>query len=462
MAGRIPQHFIDELIARADIVELIGSRVPLKKQGKEFKACCPFHGEKTPSFTVVPDKGFYHCFGCGAHGTALGFLMEHDHLSFVEAVEELAARVGLEVPREDNGAARASPSEGLFVALEHAAEIYRRELKASERARSYFKGRGLSGETAAKFGLGFAPDAWDTLVKQLGGTDAERMKLLQAGLIVERERKPGANTAPGYYDRFRDRVMFPIRDARGRTIGFGGRILDKGEPKYLNSPETELFHKGRELYGLYEARQASRTLTRLLVVEGYMDVVRLHQAGVEYAVATLGTATTPEHLARIFRVVNELVFCFDGDRAGRAAAWRALENSLSQLREGRQIRFLFLPDGHDPDSLVDEEGREAFEARLQHALPLSEYFIKHLASQVDMESVDGRAQLGEMARPLLERIQPGIYRELMTDEVAKSVRMDGRRYVAAVEKAHGTQQGARGQNAPTPHARPDVRIAPAV
>ena len=432
VAGRIPQHFIDELIARADIVELIGSRVPLKKSGKEFKACCPFHGEKTPSFHVVPDKQFYHCFGCGVHGTALGFLMEHDHLSFVEAVEDLAARVGLEVPREEQpGSVRqAPPTDALFALLEKTSELYRRELKDSERARDYFKKRGLTGETAGKFSLGYAPDAWDRVLQQFGASEADRLKLLQVGLVIERERKAGVT--PGYYDRFRDRVMFPIRDARGRTIGFGGRVLDKGEPKYLNSPETELFHKGRELYGLYEARQASRTLTRLLIVEGYMDVVRLHQAGITYAVATLGTATTPEHLSRVFRICNELTFCFDGDRAGRAAAWRALENSLSQVREGRQLRFLFLPDGHDPDSLVGEEGREKFEARLAQAMPLSEYFIAHLQSQVDVNTVDGRARFGELAKPLLERIPAGIYRELLGDEIAKVVRLDPQRLAIAL------------------------------
>src|SRR5262245_179941 len=432
VSGRIPQQFIDELIARADIVELIGARVPLKKQGKEFKACCPFHGEKTPSFTVVPDKQFYHCFGCGAHGTALGFLMDHDHLSFIEAVEDLASRVGLEVPREERATPQQSATNGLFAALEKAADLYRQELRNSERGKDYFKSRGLTGDTAARFALGYAPDAWDFLLKQIGDSEAERMKLLQVGLIIERERKPGANTPPGHYDRFRDRVMFPIRDARGRTIGFGGRVLDKGEPKYLNSPETELFHKGRELYGLYEARQASRTLTRLLIVEGYMDVVRLHQAGITYAVATLGTATTPEHLSRVFRICNELIFCFDGDRAGRAAAWRALENSLSQVREGRQLRFLFLPDGHDPDSLVGEEGREKFEARLAQAMPLSEYFIAHLKSQVDSNTVDGRAKFGELAKPLLERIPAGIYRELLADEIARVVRLDPQRLAAAL------------------------------
>ena len=447
MSGRIPQPFIDELIARADIVELIGSRVPLKKHGKEYKACCPFHGEKTPSSTVVPDKHFYQCFGCGAHGTALGFLIEHDHLSFVEAVEDLAARVGLDVPREAGAATKSAPSDGLFSVLERTTELYRSALRDSPRAREYFKGRGLSGDTAARFALGYAPDAWDTVLSRFGASDAERMQLLQVGLIIERERKPGG-ASPGYYDRFRDRVMFPIRDARGRTIGFGGRVLDKGEPKYLNSPETELFHKGRELYGLYEARQASRTLSRILVVEGYMDVVRLHQAGITYAVATLGTATTPDHLSRIFRVCSEVVFCFDGDRAGRAAAWRALENSLSLVREGRQIRFLFLPDGHDPDSLVGEEGKEAFELRLtRDSLPLSEYFLRHLSAQVDIDTIDGRARLGELAKPLLERLPPGIYRELLADEVAKAVRIDTQRFVQSV----GGWQTA---DQPSPDRRP--------
>ena len=423
MAGRIPQHFIDELIARADIVELIGSRVPLKKAGKEFKACCPFHGEKTPSFHVVPDKQFYHCFGCGVHGTAITFLMDHDHLSFVEAVEDLAARVGLEVPREEQpGARQPPPSESLFTLLDKTAELYRRELKDSERGKEYFKKRGLTGDTAARFSLGYAPDAWDTVLQQFGASEADRLKLLQVGLVIERERKPGVN--PGYYDRFRDRVMFPIRDARGRTIGFGGRVLDKGEPKYMNSPETELFHKGQELYGLYEARQASRTLTRLLIVEGYMDVVRLHQAGITCAVATLGTATTPEHLSRVFKICQEVIFCFDGDRAGRAAAWRALENSLSQVREGRQIRFLFLPDGHDPDSLVGAEGPEAFEARVGNAEALLDYLIRHLKEQNDMASRDGRGRFQEMAKSYLARIPEGAYQEQLLTAINREAKID--------------------------------------
>jgi len=425
VSGRIPQYFIDELVARADIVELIGSRVPLKKYGKEFKACCPFHNEKTPSFHVVPDKQFYHCFGCGVHGTALGFLMEHDHMSFVEAVEELAGRVGLDVPREGAAVARpTTPTDGLFTALDQAAELYRSELRNSERAKEYFKRRGVSGDIAARFSLGYAPDAWDFMLRKLGGSEADRTRLLQAGLIIERERRPGSNADSGHYDRFRDRVMFPIRDARGRTIGFGGRIMDKGEPKYLNSPETEVFHKGRELYGLYEVRQASRTLTRLLVVEGYMDVVRLHQAGVNYAVATLGTATTPEHLSRVFRLCQELIFCFDGDRAGRAAAWRALQNSLAHVREGRQIRFLFLPDGHDPDSLVGEEGREAFEARIEQAMTLSEYLLGHLREQVDLTTRDGRARFKELATPLIEQIPEGAFRDILLMDIDRQAQID--------------------------------------
>lgn len=418
----IPQHFIDELIARADIVEVIGSRVPLKKAGREFKACCPFHGEKTPSFTVSQVKQFYHCFGCGAHGTALGFLMEYDRLGFVEAVEELASRLGLEVPREAGGDRRESGRDDLHELMGRVAQFYRDVLKDEARAIDYLKGRGLSGDTAARFGIGYAPDSWNAVLKRFGEGEAACRRLAAAGLIIERSG-PGRETDGGYYDRFRDRIMFPIRDARGRVIAFGGRILDKGEPKYLNSPETSLFHKGQELYGLYEARQSRQALNRLLIVEGYMDVVRLHQAGLTYALATLGTATTAEHLGRIFRLTSEVVFCFDGDRAGRAAAWRALENALPEARDGRQLRFMFLPEGHDPDSLMGEEGKEAFERRLAGALPLSEYLVEHLSQQVDLEHLDGRARLAELAKPLLQKIVPGIYRELLIDRLAQSVRM---------------------------------------
>lgn len=458
MSGRIPQQFIEDLVARTDIVDVIGMRVQLKKGGKEYKACCPFHDEKSASFTVVPDKQFYHCFGCGAHGTALGFLMEYDHLSFVEAVEELAARANLNVPREADPNARPKPSDDLYLPLERASELYRHQLKISERAVQYVKKRGLSSEIVQRFSIGYAPDSWDFVNKTLGQPETESHKLLQVGLTIEREK--AGNQRSGAYDRFRDRIMFPIHDSRGRTIGFGGRILDQGEPKYLNSPETELFHKGRELYGLFQARQDTRSLKRLMVVEGYMDVVRLHQAGITYAVATLGTATTPEHLTRIFRVCNEVVFCFDGDRAGRAAAWRALENALSQVREGRQMRFLFLPDGHDPDSLVGEEGREAFEARLETAESLSDYFIRELSSRSDITTVDGRAQLAETAKPLVQRIPSGIYRELLVDALAKVVGMAPERLIELLDFGSQTQSTRAMTGANTVAAAETARNTP--
>ena len=458
MSGRIPQHFIDELIARADLVEIVGSRIPLKKAGKEYKACCPFHGEKTPSFTVVPDKQFFHCFGCGAHGTALGFLMEHDHLSFVEAVEDLAERVGLEVPRDQTPQAKPKPADDLFTLLSAVADYYGRELNNHPHAEAYVRKRGLTAETTARFGIGYAPERWDGVLTMFGSSEQRRQQLHQVGLVIERERKDAAAERSGYYDRFRDRLMFPIRDTRGRVIGFGGRVLEQGEPKYLNSPETELFHKGRELYGLFEARQATRQLRRLLVVEGYMDVVRLHQAGVTYAVATLGTATTPEHLIRIFRVCSEVIFCFDGDRAGRGAAWRALENALPQVREGREIRFLFLPEGHDPDSLVGEEGREAFEQRLSTALPLSEYLIQRLAEDIDMHSVDGRAKFAEQARPLLGKIPPGVYSELLVDALARTVRMSSERLASALGlQRAGVTPG--GNQAPAERANRETSVS---
>jgi len=427
MAGRIPQSFIDELTARADIVELIGSRVELKKAGREYRACCPFHNEKTPSFWVSPQKQFYHCFGCGVHGTALGFLMEYDKLSFPEAIEELAGRLGLEVPREASSQPDTSGStQPLYDLNLKAAKYFASVLPGDARAKEYAKKRGLTRDTVEKFMIGFAPNSWNELLKRFGSTEADRKVLLECGLIIERERTD-SRTLDRHYDRFRDRLMFPIRDSRGRVLAFGGRIIDQGEPKYLNSPETLLFHKGRELYGLYEVRQSRTALKRLMVVEGYMDVARLHQAGVNYAVATLGTATTPEHLRRIFKLVNEVVFCFDGDKAGRAAAWRALGNALPEARDGRQIRFLFLPEGHDPDSLVGEEGREAFEKRLDGALPLSEYLAHALGEQVDLSHADGRAQFAELARPLVSKVAPGVYRDLLIDRLSESIKLPSAR-----------------------------------
>ena len=452
MAGRIPQTFIDELIARADIVELIGSRVPLKKAGREFKACCPFHDEKTPSFWVSPDKQFYHCFGCGAHGTALGFLMQHDQLPFPEAVEELADRVGLEVPHE-GGAAAPRVQEDLSELLGRVAGFYQECLASNERAQAYLRGRGLDAAINERFRIGYAPDSWNEVLRRFGATDESRRALLAAGLIIERDT-PRAASEP-WYDRFRDRIMFPIRDPRGRVLGFGGRLLAAGEPKYLNSPETELFHKGQELYGLHEIRLARTTLRRLVVVEGYMDVVRLHQFGVAYAVATLGTATTPEHLKRIFRLVSEVVFAFDGDRAGRAAAWRALQNALPDLRDGRELRFLFLPEGEDPDSLVGREGNAAFESRLADALPLSEYLAAQLREQADLSHADGRAKYVALARPLLAKIPPGVYLELLLGRVAQEVGLGTDRLrellradlVAAVGGGGGARGAPRTRNA---------------
>jgi DNA primase len=424
--GLIPQTFIDELIARADIVEVIGSRVQLKKAGREFKACCPFHNEKSASFWVSPEKQFYHCFGCEAHGTVLRFLMEHDHMPFPEAVEELATRLGLEVPHEgSNGAAGPRRvDEPLYDLMGRVAHFYAEALSGDERAQQYIARRGLDQETVEKFGIGYAPNSWNEVLRKFGGNDDARRALSDLGLIIERERggaREGSGSDNRYYDRFRDRIMFPIRDGRGRIIAFGGRILDQGEPKYLNSPETVLFHKGRELYGLYETRRSRTNLRRLLVVEGYMDAVRLHQFGINYAVATLGTATTPEHLKRIFRLVSEVVFAFDGDRAGRAAAWRALQNALPEARQGREVRFLFLPDGHDPDSLVGEEGSEAFERRLDTTLPLSEYLVRELSEQSDLSHADGRARFSESARPLWSKLPEGVYRELMLARIAEVV-----------------------------------------
>jgi len=452
MSGRIPQSFIDDLVARIDIVEVISARVPLKKAGREFRACCPFHNEKTPSFWVSPTKQFYHCFGCGAHGTAVGFLMQYDRLSFPEAVEELAGRLGVDVPHE-GGAPQPRADDSLHELMGRVAQYYADCLARDARAREYVKRRGLDSGIAKIFQIGYAQNSWNDVLKRFGGSDATRQHLAELGLIIERERGQ-VRDGERHYDRFRDRIMFPIRDARGRVIAFGGRIIDQGEPKYLNSPETALFHKGRELYGLYEVRQVRQSLRRLLVVEGYMDVVRLHQAGVTYAVATLGTATTPDHLKRVFRLVSEVVFCFDGDRAGRAAAWRALQNALPEAREGREIRFLFLPEGHDPDSLVGEEGREAFEKRLADALPLSEYLVKALSEQADLTHADGRARFAEGARPLLERVPPGVYRELLLGRVAEAIRLSpGRLQELWAAKTDGSTASAAHASAAQPARR---------
>ncbi|RRQ21769.1 DNA primase [Thiohalobacter thiocyanaticus] len=441
MAGRIPQQFIDDLMNRVDIVEVIDSRVPLKKAGREYTACCPFHNEKTPSFTVSPNKQFFHCFGCGAHGTAIGFLMDYEHLDFVEAVEELARSVGVEVPREagraDDGQHRQNAL--LYELHMEAARYFQRMLREHPRAGAaveYLKTRGLSGEVARDFGLGYAPPGWDNLLGALGRDPARRQALAAGGLAIQKDNGE-------LYDRFRDRIMFPIHDRRGRIIGFGGRVLGDDTPKYLNSPETPIFHKGHELYGLFEARRQVRELDRLLVVEGYMDVVALAQFGVRNAVATLGTATTGEHLEQLYRVVPEVVFCFDGDRAGLAAAWRALENALPVLREGREARFLFLPEGEDPDSFIRKAGAEVFRERTANAIPFSDFFFEHLSESVDMQSIDGRARLVEKAKPLLERLQPGVFRRMMVQQLERLAALPGGELAALTGGAGGAARSAR-------------------
>ena len=441
MSGRIPQSFIDELLNRADIVDVIDSRVQLKKAGREYKACCPFHNEKTPSFTVSQVKQFYHCFGCGAHGTAITFLMDYEHMDFVEAVEELAHRAGLEVPRDTAGELhRPAITQPHFDMLEKVSAYYQQQLRTHPQASrpvEYLKKRGLSGEVVARFKIGFAPPGWDNLAKAIG-TDAQTQKiLLELGLLIERDNDKGC------YDRFRDRVQFPIHDRRGRTIGFGGRVLDDATPKYLNSPESPVFHKGQELYGLYEARKSVRQLKHLLVVEGYMDVAALAQFDINYAVATLGTATTADHLERIFRTAPEVVFCFDGDRAGREAAWRALENTLPILRDGREARFLFLPDGEDPDSLVRKIGKDDFEKRIHSATHLSDFFFERLSSELDTSSIDGRARLVALAKPLLSRIPDSMFSQLMTERLATLVETSAERLASRLGTAPQPEPPAR-------------------
>ena len=440
--ARIPDAFIDDLLARSDIVEVVGTRVPLKRQGKEYSARCPFHDERSPSFTVSPTKQFYHCFGCGAHGTALSFLMQYDRLEFLDAVEELARRVGMEVPR-DTQQRNANPETlDIYRALDAAAQFFQKQLAASDKARAYVERRGIDAGIVERYAIGCAPDGFSGLKDALG-TDPRRLSLLErAGLLSK-------NDKGHVYDKFRDRLMFPIHDRRGRVIAFGGRVLDaEDSPKYLNSPETSVFHKGRELYGLWQARQANPKLERLVVVEGYMDVVALAQYGVSQAVATLGTATTPDHAELLFRNAPDVFFCFDGDRAGRSAAWKALESVLPRMRDGRQALFLFLPEGEDPDTIVRKEGVEGFDARLREAMPLSEFFFQDLSKDVNLGTLDGKARLAERCKPLLAQIPDGAFGDLMqqrlTELTGVGARASSPQTHVPVQRAHGGQAPAKG------------------
>ena len=422
MAGRIPQYFIDQLLNRIDVVDLIDGYVPLKKAGANYKACCPFHGEKSASFTVSPTKQFYHCFGCGVSGTAISFLMEYDHMEFREAIEKLASSAGMEIPEESQGfTPKKTTSQGidLYKLMGEVSEFYQNQLKthpAKQEAIDYLQKRGLSGDIAKRFGLGFSPEGWDTLMSTLGATAPEQKALLDTGMLTQNDKKRT-------YDRFRHRIMFPIEDHRGRIVGFGGRVLEQskpveGNPKYLNSPETPIFHKGSELYGLYGARGGIKEADGVLVVEGYMDVVALAQEGINNAVATLGTATTAMHLQRLFRHTPNITFSFDGDRAGRAAAWKALETSLPSLQDGFQLSFLFLPDGEDPDTMVKKVGKEGFEKLIKEATPLPDFLIDTLQQQADINRLDGRAKLSKLAQPLIEKFPNGVLKKLVVERLS--------------------------------------------
>ncbi|HHJ20852.1 MAG TPA: DNA primase [Gammaproteobacteria bacterium] len=418
--GLIPQYFIDDLVAKTDIVEIIEQRVPLKKQGREFAACCPFHNEKTPSFTVSPEKQFYHCFGCGVHGTAIGFLMEYENLDFVEAIEVLAENLGVEVPHEEGGQPHPSKSElePLYEVLQQATLYFQQQLKSHPQAIDYLKQRGLSGAIARDFQLGFAAPGWDHLLKALSGKFTQDV-LDRAGLLSRKDQGR-------VYDKFRERIMFPIRNRRGQVIAFGGRIIGTGEPKYLNSPETPVFNKSDTLYGLYEARKRHQKLEQMIVVEGYMDVVALAQHGICNAVATLGTATTAQHLKQLFRNVHSIVFCFDGDRAGREAAWRALEHAMPILRDGQEIRFLFLPDGEDPDSYVREQGSETFNAIVAEATPLSTYLLDTLKARHNCSTMEGRGALKLEADQLMAKLPAHLLAEQLQNRIGQITSLEAK------------------------------------
>lgn len=426
MSGLIPQHFINDLVSRVDIVDVLSKRIDLKKAGKEFKAVCPFHNDKNPSLTISPSKGFYHCFSCGAHGTALGFLMEYEHLSFVEAIESLASDLGLEVPYEKSSKP-IKQNNDLFLMMEKLQKKFQDNLKNESKAIKYLKERGIDGTTAKKFGIGYAKKGWRNILDEFGKNEKQINLLTSLGLIIKKSDN-------SYYDRFRDRIIFPIRDARGRFIGFGGRVFNDEQPKYLNSPETSLFHKGKELYGLYECQQSMRDIDKLIVVEGYMDVIGLSQNGVEYAVASMGTATTNDHFNRLFRLTDSIFFCFDGDDAGLKAAWRALENSLIHLRDGRQIKFVFLPDGDDPDSYIANNGTSKFEKQLDSGMDLSDFLIDKISENIDLNSIDGKARMAERAKPFIGKIPDGIFKELIIDKLSSSVGISSKKLTALISQ----------------------------
>lgn len=463
MPNVIPRPFVDDLLDRVDIVDVIDRRVKLKKAGKNYSACCPFHDEKTPSFTVSPDKQFYYCFGCGATGNAIGFLMDYERSTFPETIENLAKSVGLEVPQEkgsdpkqrERELARERARKSLYDLMAAADSYYQQQLREHAqkgKAINYLKRRGLSGQIAKQFGIGFAPPGWDNLTKALAANNEKQDHLLEAGMLIQSDEKERL------YDRFRDRIMFPIRDTRGRVIAFGGRVLTDEKPKYLNSPETPIFSKGKELYGLYEARQAYKHLPRLLVVEGYMDVVALAQFGIRYGTATLGTACGEDHLQRAFRFTNEIVFCFDGDNAGRKAARRAMEIALPTMEDGRQVKFLYLPEGEDPDTLVRQIGAEKFTRLIEGATPLESFLFEELAQDINTQTMEGRARLCKLAAPLLNQLPRGVYRELMFNQLANRSQLSMDALVNLLEELP-TEQPIKEQATAKPSTKQQIQRA---
>ena len=445
-SGRIPKDFIDDLLTRADIIDVINARVPLKKKGREYTACCPFHNEKSPSFTVSPTKQFYHCFGCGVHGSAISFLMEYEHLDFVESIESLADSLGIQVPREKGGKAPSKEQQrrvkDLFTLMEEANDFYQLKLKASTKAIDYLKGRELSGDISKRFNVGYAPDGFNHLYQPFLKLYSEQ-QLVDSGLVIKKDEDPDNIKV---YDRYRDRIMFPIRNRKGQVVGFGGRILnnDKNQAKYINSPETTLFHKGSELYGLYEARKFTKKLERIIVVEGYMDVIALAQFGVSYAVATMGTATTHSHIKQLFRAVPEVIFCFDGDRAGRDAAWRALNNALPELKDGKEIRFLFLPDGEDPDTQIRKIGKEAFEQLyIDDAISLTEYFVESLHEQFNISSNEGKSSFHQEAIKYLNNIPDTFIKDQLVTELSDLIGVNTKTFLKGGVSKSSTNKSAQ-------------------